>query len=78
MKRREFVTLVGSLVATWPLAARAQQAGKLPTIGYLGPNVVSVDRPRVAAFEQRLGELGWVDDRSGRSWDNCRTAACSS
>jgi putative ABC transport system substrate-binding protein len=64
MSRREFITGASSLVAFWPLAVRAQQASKLPTIGYLGPNVEPVDRPRIAAFAQRLGELGWIEGRS--------------
>ena len=48
----------------WPIAVRAQQAAKLPTIGYLGATTPSLDRPRVAAFVKRLGELGWVMDRT--------------
>ena len=63
MRRREFITGASSLVAFWPLAVRAQQASKLPTIGYLGPNVEPVDRPRIAAFAQRIGELGWIEGR---------------
>ena len=65
MRRRDFISLVGG-AAAWPLAARAQQPGKLPAIGYLGATTPSVDRPRVAAFVKRLGELGWVMDSSVR------------
>ena len=63
MKRREFITLLGG-AATLPLAARAQQAGKLPTIGYLGGGAPISQRAWVDAFVQRLRELGWIDGRN--------------
>jgi ABC-type uncharacterized transport system substrate-binding protein len=63
MKRREFITL-GGAVAAWPLAARAQQVGKLPTIGFLGPLSQSSMSPWTAAFVQRLRELGWIEGRT--------------
>jgi putative ABC transport system substrate-binding protein len=63
MKRREFVTLLGS-AAAWPLAAVAQQAGKLPTLGFLGAGTPSDWSHWVAAFVQRLGELGWKEGRT--------------
>jgi ABC-type uncharacterized transport system substrate-binding protein len=62
MRRREFITLLGG-AATWPLAARAQQAGKVPTIGFLGTDA-SVWSPWTAAFVQRLRELGWIEGRT--------------
>jgi putative tryptophan/tyrosine transport system substrate-binding protein len=63
MRRREFITLLGSAAAAWPVAAQAQQPAKLPTIGFLAANP-SIESPRVAAFVQRLRELGWIDGRN--------------
>src|SRR5262245_23998079 len=62
--RREFITLLGGGAAAWPLAAKAQQAGKLPTIGFLGATTPSGGGQLLAAFVQRLRELGWVDGRN--------------
>src|SRR5262245_54292462 len=64
IRRREFITLIGGAVAGWPLAARAQQAGKLPTIGCLHGTTLSTGGQWVAAFIQRLRELGWVEGRT--------------
>jgi putative tryptophan/tyrosine transport system substrate-binding protein len=65
MKRREFMGLLGGAAASWPLTARAQQAGKkLPTIGFLGSLTPSAQSPWTAAFVQRLRELGWIEGRT--------------
>jgi ABC-type uncharacterized transport system substrate-binding protein len=64
MKRRKFITLFGGAAVVWPLAARGQQPGKLPTIGYLGSGTPLTDTQWVAAFVQRMRELGWVDGRN--------------
>src|SRR5437763_7970015 len=64
MKRRELITLVGGAAAAWPLAARAQQVGRLPTIGFLGATTPAGGGQLLAAFVQRLRELGWVDGRN--------------
>jgi len=61
VKRREFIALVGAVA--WPVAARSQQSGKLPTIGFLGA-APSIEGQRVAAFVQRLRELAWIDGRN--------------
>ncbi|WP_334406404.1 ABC transporter substrate-binding protein [Bradyrhizobium sp. AZCC 2289] len=46
------------------MAARAQQAGKLPTIGFFSPRSAAAARRSVAALVQRLGELGWIEGRT--------------
>ena len=63
LQRREFIALLGG-AAAWPLAARAQQPGKLPTIGYLGATTPSAESQRVAALVQRLREFGWIESRN--------------
>jgi putative tryptophan/tyrosine transport system substrate-binding protein len=55
--------LIGGAAAAWPLAARAQQPA-MPVIGYLGSTTPSVGRQWLAAFVQRLPELGWVESRN--------------
>jgi putative ABC transport system substrate-binding protein len=64
MKRRQFLTLLGGATAMWPQAMRAQQAGKVPTIGFLGTTAASTWKPWTAAFVERLGQLGWTEGRS--------------
>src|SRR5262249_16121376 len=63
VRRRAFISLLGG-AAAWPLAARAQQPGKLPTIGFLGATTASAQRELTDAFVQRLRELGWVEGRT--------------
>src|SRR3984893_19562671 len=63
LKRREFVILLGGGAVAWPLVALAQQAGKLPTIGFLGTDSW-LGSPGRAAFVQRLRELGWIEGRT--------------
>ena len=62
--RRELLAALGGTAATWPLAARAQQAGRLPTIGVLGAGTPSLWSQWVVAFAQRLHELGWSEGRT--------------
>jgi putative ABC transport system substrate-binding protein len=64
LHRRAFITLVGGAAAAWPLAARAQQAGRLPTIGFFSPNTRSAASPWTAAFVQRLRDVGWNEKQT--------------
>src|SRR6516225_12397062 len=64
MRRRDFIKLIAGSAASWPLTAGAQQAGKLPTIGFLGAAKRSAYSQWDAAFVQRLRELGWIEGRT--------------
>src|SRR5262245_19351932 len=77
IRRREFIFTLGGAAAAWPLAARAQQAGKVPTIGYLGASTPAEAGPWIAAFVQRLRELGWIEGRTVAieyRWGEARSA----
>jgi putative ABC transport system substrate-binding protein len=63
MRRREFIAGLGS-AAAWPPAAWAQQASKLPTIGFLGTTSPPFWEPWTATFVRRLRELGWIEGRT--------------
>ena len=63
MRRREFIILLASATAC-PLAAHAQQQGKMPRIGFLGVTSPSDRPPLLDAFRQRLRELGWVEGQN--------------
>jgi ABC-type uncharacterized transport system substrate-binding protein len=64
MKRRQFITIFGGAAATWPLAAGAQQAGKLPTVGFLGTGTPATHALWLTGFVQRMRELGWIEGRN--------------
>ena len=61
MRRREFITLLGGAAAAWPLAARAEQRAKVPTVGFFSPNTHSAAGAWTAAFVKRLREVGWIE-----------------
>jgi putative ABC transport system substrate-binding protein len=68
MRRRDFITLLGGTAAAWPLAARAQQGGRVRRIGVLmsGDENDSLWKTRISAFTQALVDLGWTDGRDVR------------
>jgi putative tryptophan/tyrosine transport system substrate-binding protein len=64
MRRRDFIKGIVGSAAAWPLAVHAQQPLKLPTVGFLGSTTQAFQGQQVAAFVQRLHELGWSEGRS--------------
>src|SRR5262249_21404645 len=64
IERRKFFVTLGGAAAAWPLAARAQQVGRLPTIGLLGVGTASGWVYFTGAFVQRLREFGWIEGRT--------------
>jgi putative tryptophan/tyrosine transport system substrate-binding protein len=64
VRRRKFIALLGGAGVAWPLGARSQQPAKLPTIGFLVAGTPSSYGQWVAAFVQRLRELGWIEGQT--------------
>jgi hypothetical protein len=61
MRRRDFIKGIVTLPTAWSFAAPAQEAGKLPRIGFLGTVPRSIGSQWMSAFARRLTELGWID-----------------
>jgi putative ABC transport system substrate-binding protein len=67
MRRRDFITLVGSGAAAWPLAVRAQQSERVRRVGVLESAGIETDvQAGVAVFKEVLRQLGWIDGRNVR------------
>jgi putative ABC transport system substrate-binding protein len=65
MRRRDFITLLGSTAFTWSLAARGQQAGKIPTVGYLWhAGSPQEEVPYFGALQEGFARLGYADGRN--------------
>src|SRR5262245_2583050 len=63
IRRRQFIGLLGG-AAVWPVAAQAQQPGRLPIIGYMAQGTPAAEAKRVTAFVERLREISWIEGRT--------------
>jgi putative ABC transport system substrate-binding protein len=64
MRRRNFVALLGGVVAAWPFAARAQHGGKIPRIGFMGNSTAALEANLIGAFRQGLRDHGYEEGRN--------------
>src|SRR6516164_614078 len=66
MRRRDFITLIGSAVVAWPVAAHAQQADRIRRVGIFMPYAKgdAENQSRIQAFKQELAKLGWAEGRN--------------
>jgi ABC-type uncharacterized transport system substrate-binding protein len=64
MRRRDLIALLAGAAVPWPVRAWGQQPGKPPSIGVLGGGSPASQGPWLAAFVQRLSELGWIERRT--------------
>lgn len=63
MRRREFISLFGSAIASWPLAARAQQPA-MPVVGFLHLTSPEPNRENLTAFRRGLAETGYIEQKN--------------
>src|SRR5262245_25544724 len=63
MRRREFITLLGGAAVAWPVTEHAQQLAK-PVVGYLSARSAPADMPMLAALNQGLAELGFIEGQN--------------
>jgi hypothetical protein len=67
MRRREFLGVLSGAAVGWPLAARAQKSAKVPRIGYLGYSAPALEQHLLAAFQQGLRDIGYVENKIRRA-----------